>query len=46
MNAVDRFAISYLVSEISTFKQLPHHAATTTIATLKIVTSTGFHVDQ
>ena len=36
MNGVDRFAIPYLVQEISTFKESQHHVTTT--ATVKIVT--------
>ena len=49
MNAVDRFAICYLVPKISTIKELQHHATTVptvTTATVKIVTSSGLHVDQ
>ena len=37
MNAIDRFAISYLVTEIS-IKELQRHATTAT-TTVKIVTS-------
>ena len=46
MNIVDRLKISYLIPEISTFKELQHHATTTTTATVKIVTSSGLHADQ
>ena len=45
MNAVDRFAISFLVPKISIFKESQNHTTTTT-ATVKIVTSSGLHVDQ
>ena len=46
MNTVDPFPISYMVSELSTFKESEHDARTTTTATVKIVTSSGLHVDQ
>ena len=38
MNAVDRFVISYLIPEISTFKESEHQATTPppTTATMKI----------
>ena len=46
MNAIDHFAISYLVPEISIFKELQHHATTTRTTTVKIMTSSGLHVHQ
>ena len=48
MNTIECFAIPYPVPEISTFKEYQHHTTTTTTttATLKIVTSSGVHVDQ
>ena len=46
MNAVDHFVISYLVPDILTCKESQHHATTKTAATVKIVMSSGLHVDQ
>ena len=45
MNTIDHFMISYLVPEISTFEESQYHT-TTTKATVKIVMSSGLHVDQ
>ena len=44
MHTIDRFMISYLVPEILMFEESQHH--TTTKATVKIVMSSGLHVDQ
>ena len=49
MNAIDRFLISYLVPEISTFKGPKHDTqigSLQTTTTVKIMTSSGLHVDN
>ena len=38
--------MSYRVPEIATFKESQHHATTTRRATVKVVASSGLHVDQ